>query len=452
MAQENEAHKSDEIVTEMQTSASPASHLHQRESFADASQPSPESNIQRIIALSDCVIAVALTLLVINIRLPESNWSEPQLANYILHSVLPDTLVYLFSYIVVTISWISHYRIFNHLKRSSSTFIMLNVLFLGSMVFLPVPVAVFYLYSNQLLVWILYACTQLVTSITLLFMWLDARIDHLLDSDISANILTATTLRLLVLPLSTLISIGLAFYNILLAEGVFILSYIFGLLLHNIYYHKNRTDNVIEGATRLYSITDNMVAVAITFLITKITGTLISNVNQPLPTMLKAIFEQLQVYGFSLLVVGFYWLSHHRIFMIIRRSNLTLIWLNFAFLLFIELQPIINYLRANYPGSQVTAEYYTTIQAVTGLMLLFVWLYAARGHRLIDRAMHASQITSLTLRVLWTPMIFILSLGAILFRNSYTIYTWLLVLILNLAALIYERVRYGKRQQQESLL
>jgi uncharacterized membrane protein len=451
MAKENETHQSDEIAADVQESAPPTSDLHQGESFADAFQPSPESNIPRIIALSDCVIAVAFTLLVVNVRLPSSDLSDSQLESYIQRLTFPDTLVYLFSYVVVAISWISHYHIFNYVKRSNSIFIMLNVLFLGSIVFLPVPVAIFYIYHNQPIVWILYASTQLVTSATLLLMWLDARVDNLLDSDIPGDILTATTTRLLVLPLSILISIGVALYSVLLAECIFISSYILGLLLHSIYYRNNQTENIIEGATRLCSITDNMVAVAITFLITKITGTLISHAQQPLPTMLSAIFEQLQVYGFSLLIVGFYWLSHHQIFTIIRRSDLTLIWLNFAFLLFIELQPIINYLRANYPGLQITAEYYTSIQAVTGLMLLFTWLYAARGHRLIDKTIRGSQITSLTLHVLWTPVIFILSLGTVLFSNNYTIYTWLLVLVLNLADLIYERVRHGSRQRKESL-
>src|SRR5438105_567751 len=106
-----------------------------REPFADTFQPSPESDIPRVIALSDCVIAVAFTLLVVNIRLPSGNLSEPQLENYILHSILPDTLVYLFSYIVVIVSWISHDHIFNYMKHSNSIFIMLNVLFLGSIVF-----------------------------------------------------------------------------------------------------------------------------------------------------------------------------------------------------------------------------------------------------------------------------------------------------------------------------
>jgi uncharacterized membrane protein len=449
MATGNEPHQSDEIVAEMHSLA-PASQMHKSESFVDEFQPQPGSNIDRIIALSDCVIAVAFTLLVVNIRLPSGNLSEPQILSYILHSLLPDVLVYLFSYIVVTISWISHYHIFTYMKRSNGIFIMLDVLFLASIVFLPVPVALFYLYGNQSVVWILYAATQLVTSTVLLLIWLDARKDHLLDPAIQADFLKVTTLRLLVLPLSALISIGIALYNVQLAVGIFILSYFLGLLLHSLYYRNTRTASVIEGATRLYSITDNMVAVAFTFLITNITGTLAANSHQPLSTMLQAIFEQLQIYGFSLLVVGFYWLSHHRMFTLIRRHNLMLIWLNFAFLLFIELQPVFNYLRASYPNSQIIAAFYASGQAVTGLMLLFVWLYAARRHRLIDTAMSRWQITSLALRFLLPPVIFILSLGVIFFRNKYAIYIWLLVLVLGGADLIYRRVWQRSYQRKGS--
>ncbi len=58
--------------------------------------------------------------------------------------------------------------------------------------------------------------------------------------------------------------------------------------------------------------------------------------------------------------------------MVIRRHDMTLIWLNFAFLLFIELQPIINSLRVSYPASQTTAILYASEQVATGLMLLVI--------------------------------------------------------------------------------
>jgi uncharacterized membrane protein len=155
--------------------------------------------------------------------------------------------------------------------------------------------------------------------------------------------------------------------------------------LRSIYYRRNPGAGYLEGTIRMCSITDNMTAVAITFLIATITGTLQSTIHQPFSTALNAVLAELPVYGFSLLIVGFYWLSHHRIYMVIRRHNMTLIWLNFAFLLCIELQPIFNGLRASYPTSQLTAILYASNQVVTGLMLLMIWLYAATGAFGVDR-------------------------------------------------------------------
>ncbi len=120
--------------------------------FIDDIRPSPGSNVQRIYGLSDCVIAVAFTLFVVNIHLPPDGLSESQLQSFIAHDILSDIPFYpfyLISYIVVASSWISHYRVFIYLKRSSSLFIMLNVAFLASIVFLPVPVVFFYNYGNQ---------------------------------------------------------------------------------------------------------------------------------------------------------------------------------------------------------------------------------------------------------------------------------------------------------------
>ena len=131
-------------------------------------RPTPGSNVMRIYGISDCVIAVAFTLFVVNIHLPPEGLSATQLQNFIRQNLLPDILFFLPIYILVASSWVSHYRIFTYLKRSSSLFIILNVVFLASIVFLPVPVLFFYLYGNQAEVWQVFAITQMVTSTTLL--------------------------------------------------------------------------------------------------------------------------------------------------------------------------------------------------------------------------------------------------------------------------------------------
>ncbi len=419
----------------------PAPPMQRITRFIDDIQPTKGSNVTRIYGISDCVIAVAFTLFVVNITLPPEGLSASQLQNFIRQDLLVKILFFLPTYIVVASSWVSHYRILTYLKRSSSLFIILNVLFLASIVFLPVPVLFFYQYGNQSGVWQVFAVTQMVTSTTLLFMWVVARADHLLDQNTPTEYLRYTTARLLIIPLGTLLSIGVAFYNVWIAEGIFLAFYVLGWFLHTIYYHSNRRASYLEGTLRMCSITDNMTAVAITFLIATITSTVVSHNQQSFSTALNAVVEQLPVYGFTFLIVGFYWLSHHRIFMVIRRHNMPLIWLNFAFLLCIELQPIINSLRATYPTSQTTAILYASGQAFTGLMLLVIWWYAAKGHRLIDKSMDRFEIISFALSALLVPMIFILSIAIILFRNDFAFYFWLLVIVLEVADLVYRRVR-----------
>src|SRR6266567_247155 len=373
--------------------------------FLEGFQATPGSNVTRIFGLSDCVIAVAFTLVIVNIRLPPEGLNESQLQSFITHNILSDEIpFYLATYLVVASSWISHYRIITYLKRSSSLFIILNVLFLASIVFLPVPVAFFYQYGNQIGSLLVFACTQLVTSVTLLLMWGVARVDHLLDPEIPPAYRRYTTARLFVIPIGTLFAIGVAYYNVWLAEGILLFFYVLGWFLRGIFYRHHQRADSLEGTVRMCSITDNMTAVAITFLITTITGILLSNKGQSFSTVLHEVLTELPVYGFSLLIVGFFWLC-------------------------IEFQPIFNNLHASYPSSQTATLLYASEQAATGLMLLVIWWYAAKGHRLIDKTMDRFEIIFFAFRALLVPIIFILSIAIILFRNNIVIYFWLLVIV-----------------------
>ena len=126
-------------------SATPEPRMQRISRFLEDIRPTPGSNVTRIFGLSDCVIAVAFTLVIVNIRLPPEGLNETQLQNFITQNILSSQIpFYLATYIIVASSWISHYRIVTYLKRTSTLFIILNVLFLASIVFLPVPVAFFY--------------------------------------------------------------------------------------------------------------------------------------------------------------------------------------------------------------------------------------------------------------------------------------------------------------------
>jgi uncharacterized membrane protein len=359
---------------------------------------------------------------------------------------LADILYFCGTYLVVASSWISHYRIITYLRASNNLFVLLNVVFLGSIVFLPIPVALFYHYRNDAGVWQLFAGTQAVTSLTLLLLWIIARADQLLDADTPAEYLRYLTARLLIVVSGTVLSFAVAFFNVLLAEAIFLLLFIVGWSLHGYMYRRRRGAGHLAGTVRMCSITDNMTAVALTFLVTTITAALAANSHQSFSQTLAAVGNALPVYGVTFLIVGFYWLAHHRLFMLIRRHTMTLIWLNFAFLVFIELQPSFNALRSTYPHSQLTAALYAANQALTGLMLLVIWAYAAQRHRLIDQAMDRAQTIAIARRALIMPLLFLLSIALVFYRDSYAFPLWLLVIAVEIAGELTRRLRRGSFQ------
>ena len=80
-------------------------------------------------------------------------------------------------------------------------------------------------------------------------------------------------------------------------------------------------------------------------------------------------------------------------------------------------------------------------------MLLVIWWYAARGHRLIDETMNRFEIMFFAFRALLVPMVFLLSVAIILFRNDLAIYFWLLVIVLEVADLLHRRIRRKSHQE-----
>lgn len=92
----------------------------------------------RLETFADGVFAIAITLLVLGIRVPEP--TEP-LAEALLKQA-PEFLAYVVSFLTIGIMWVQHHRLFTVIRRSNSTFAMINVIFLMFIAFVPFPTAV----------------------------------------------------------------------------------------------------------------------------------------------------------------------------------------------------------------------------------------------------------------------------------------------------------------------
>jgi uncharacterized membrane protein len=96
----------------------------------------------RLEAFSDGVFAVAITLLVLNIHVPDTK----DLAKYggllpALTAQWPQYLAYGLSFVAILIMWINHHRMFRLIARSDHTLLLLNGALLAVIVLVPFSTA-----------------------------------------------------------------------------------------------------------------------------------------------------------------------------------------------------------------------------------------------------------------------------------------------------------------------
>ena len=100
-------------------------------------------NIDRFKAISDGVMAVAITILILDLKLPTNThihtsyqiWQLIKMQDY-------NVLAYLISFWMIAKNWAAHYKTFDGIEKVNSTLIQINTLFLLSITFIPFPVSI----------------------------------------------------------------------------------------------------------------------------------------------------------------------------------------------------------------------------------------------------------------------------------------------------------------------
>jgi len=87
----------------------------------------------RLETFSDGVFAIAITLLVLGIGVPEPD--EPLLAALV--GQWPAFVAYVVSFLTIGIMWVNHHQLFLLIGRSNMTFALIHVVFLMFIAFLP---------------------------------------------------------------------------------------------------------------------------------------------------------------------------------------------------------------------------------------------------------------------------------------------------------------------------
>jgi uncharacterized membrane protein len=108
-----------------------------------------EFQLERMILFSDAVFAIAITLLVIEIKVPElhENVTEKALLKEIGHLV-PKFLGFIISFMIIGAYWTIHHRLFGYITKLTSKLTALNFFFLFTIVLMPFSTGIFGEYSR----------------------------------------------------------------------------------------------------------------------------------------------------------------------------------------------------------------------------------------------------------------------------------------------------------------
>jgi uncharacterized membrane protein len=101
--------------------------------------PARLSETSRVEAFSDGVLAIVITLLVIEVRPPETQHGHLLLD---LLAQWPAYLAYLTSFAYVGVIWLNHHALFNRIRRVDKGLNLANLVLLLTTAFLPFPTAV----------------------------------------------------------------------------------------------------------------------------------------------------------------------------------------------------------------------------------------------------------------------------------------------------------------------
>ena len=177
--------------------------------------------VERLTFFADAVIAIAITLLALDLPVPTGATNRE-----LLHSVgehAPEYLAFLVSFLVVGAHWRGHHRTFRYVTVLGGQLPRLTMYWLLMQVITPFATRTLTADGAFQVRFTFYALVQATSGLLFLLMLRDLRRHHLMRSDTPAIVLTDATWRTSVLAAAFLISIPFSFVSKPVAYGCWVL-------------------------------------------------------------------------------------------------------------------------------------------------------------------------------------------------------------------------------------
>jgi uncharacterized membrane protein len=170
----------------------------------------------RTISFSDAVIAIAITLLALDLKVPQLPESSvaAELPSALLE-LWPNLYSFVLSFWIIGSYWLAHHRISRLVGAYDRRMQLINLLFLMWIVLMPFSTALVGEYEHQQLPVVIYAVHNILTSLTLTWLWRHAiRDSRLVEANLDPSLVRYSNFRSLVVQGVFLLSIGISFISV----------------------------------------------------------------------------------------------------------------------------------------------------------------------------------------------------------------------------------------------
>jgi uncharacterized membrane protein len=175
-----------------------------------------ELPVGRIEAFSDGVMAIVVTILVLEMKVPDVHLASDvggALAEKLIESI-PKILSYVVSFLVLAVWWVAHHQLIHLLKKSDRGVLWLNSLFLMFLALIPWPTAIIGEYPMQRVSVMLYGGIGILTGASFFMLrWYITRKTSTLCHEIPQELRDRGLRRGLISPMIYAVSMALCFVH-----------------------------------------------------------------------------------------------------------------------------------------------------------------------------------------------------------------------------------------------
>lgn len=185
----------------------------------------------RLEAFSDGVFAIAITLLILNIKVPGKDIGDGKLWE-VLGQQWADYLAYVISFVTILVMWSAHHNIFRYIRRTDHPFLLINGLLLMGVTIVPFPTSLlathFSQENNARAAAAVYSGTFLFIALCFNALWVYASYkDRLLDKTQDVSSLQGIAWAYIAGPILYLLALILSFFSLWATVIICILLTIF---------------------------------------------------------------------------------------------------------------------------------------------------------------------------------------------------------------------------------